>query len=103
MGFVFRTRHLEHLSSRLEVSRNGFLAWERDDREREQQAMVERMAHLEDCLGAGAGLAHQPEVLHSTLGAVTVHTTPSVPCCPILVRAGCLSREDSSTARTADG
>lgn len=84
------------------MSRNGFLAWERDGCEQEQQAMMERMAHLEDCLGAGVGPAHQPEVLGSTLGTVTL-PMPSVPCCPILVRAGCLSREDSSTARTANG
>lgn len=93
---------LEHLSSRLEVSRNGFLGWEWDGCEQEQQAMMEKMTHLEDCLGAGAGLVHQPEVLGSTLGTVIV-PTPNVPCNPILVRAGCLSREDSSTASTADG
>lgn len=63
---------------------------------------MERELKRMESLGAGAGLAHQPEALGSCHMGNSDLSVPSVPCYPILVRAGYLSIEDSSIAKTAN-
>jgi len=63
---------------------------------------MERELKRMGSLGAGAGLAHQPEALGSCHMGNSDLPMPSVPCYPILVRARYLSIEDSSIAKTAN-